>query len=63
MQQLDHNEEIEIVELTIEEIIDQVMQQKIVQAVHVNCIFFFDKDGEVKIYMRLIQANIFSSIG
>ena len=39
-QQLDHNEEIEVVELTIEEIIDQVMQQKIVQAVHVNCIFF-----------------------
>lgn len=38
-QQLDHNEEIEIVELTIEEVIDQTMQQKIVQAVHVNCIF------------------------
>ena len=40
IQHLDHNEEIEIVELTIEETIDLVMQQKIVQAVHVNCIFF-----------------------
>lgn len=39
-QKLDKNEEIEIVELTIEELIEQLMAQKIVQAVHVNCIFF-----------------------
>ena len=38
-QTLDHNEEIEIVELTIEELIEQVKQQKIIQSVHVNCIF------------------------
>lgn len=39
-QSLDKNEEIEVVELSIEEVIEQVMAQKIVQAVHVNCIFF-----------------------
>ncbi len=39
-QQLDKNEEIEIVELSIEELIEHVMAQKIIQAVHVNCIFF-----------------------
>ncbi len=39
-QALDHNEEIEVVELSIEELIDHVMNQKIIQSVHVNCIFF-----------------------
>ena len=39
-QQLDKNEEIIVVELTIEEVIEQVMAQKIIQAAHVNCIFF-----------------------
>jgi ADP-ribose pyrophosphatase len=39
-QHLDKNEEIEIVEMSIEELIEQVMAQKIVQSVHVNCIFF-----------------------
>ncbi len=39
-QELDANEEIEIVELTIEELIEHVKEQKIVQAVHVTCIFF-----------------------
>lgn len=49
-QQLDDNEEIEIVELTIEEVIDQLLQQRIVQAVHVNCIFFaLLKLGRLKI--------------
>ncbi|MEO5996549.1 MAG: NUDIX hydrolase [Chitinophagaceae bacterium] len=38
-QKLDHNEEIEIVELTIEELIEHVKEQKIIQSVHVNCIF------------------------
>lgn len=48
-QQLDHNEEIEISEVTIEELIDLVMHQKIVQSVHVNCIFFaLMKMGKLK---------------
>jgi 8-oxo-dGTP pyrophosphatase MutT (NUDIX family) len=38
-QHLDHNEEIEIIELGIEEVIELLKEQKIVQAVHVNCIF------------------------
>lgn len=38
-QKLDHNEEIEVVELSLEELIDLVMNQGIVQSVHVNCIF------------------------
>jgi ADP-ribose pyrophosphatase len=38
-QKLDKNEEIEIVELSIEELIEHLVQQKIVQSVHVNCIF------------------------
>ncbi len=48
-QQLDKNEEIEIVELSIEELMEQVMAQKIIQAVHVNCIFFaLMKMGKLK---------------
>ena len=48
-QQLDKNEEIEIVELSIEELIEAVMTQKIIQAVHVNCIFFaLIKMGKLK---------------
>ena len=39
-QQLDHNEEIEIVLVTIEELIDMLMKQEIKQSLHVNCIFF-----------------------
>lgn len=38
-QELDANEEIEVVELTVEELIEYVKEQKIVQSVHVNCIF------------------------
>jgi len=39
-QQLDHNEEIEIVLVTIEELMDMLMKQEIKQSLHVNCIFF-----------------------
>ncbi|MEJ7766322.1 MAG: NUDIX hydrolase [Chitinophagaceae bacterium] len=38
-QELDANEELEIVEVTIEEVINLVVSQKIVQSVHANCIF------------------------
>jgi ADP-ribose pyrophosphatase len=50
-QDLDHNEEIEIVELTVEEVIEQVMEQKIIQSVHVNCIFLaLMKMGRLKFF-------------
>ncbi len=39
-QHLDHNEEIEIVLVSIDEIIDLLMRQEIRQSVHANCIFF-----------------------
>jgi ADP-ribose pyrophosphatase len=39
-QQLDHNEEIEVVEITLEELTDMLMRQEIKQSLHVNCIFF-----------------------
>lgn len=39
-QQLDHNEEIEIVELSWDELIDLLMRQEIKQSLHVNCIFY-----------------------
>jgi ADP-ribose pyrophosphatase len=38
-QQLDHNEEIEVVEITIDELTEMVMRQEIKQSLHVNCIF------------------------
>lgn len=39
-QQLDQNEEIDIIEVTPEELTELLLQHKIVQSVHVNCIFF-----------------------
>lgn len=39
-QQLDHNEEIEIVLVTIDELIDMLMKQEIKQSLHTNCIFY-----------------------
>ena len=39
-QQLDHNEEIEIVEISLEELIGMVLRQEIKQSLHVNCILF-----------------------
>jgi len=39
-QKLDHNEEIQIVLLSIEELIDELMRQQIKQSVHTNCIFY-----------------------
>jgi len=39
-QQLDHNEEIEIVLVTVEELVELLLKQEIVQSLHVNCIFY-----------------------
>lgn len=39
-QRLDHNEEIEIIEVSIEELVDLVMKNQIMQSLHVNCIFY-----------------------
>jgi ADP-ribose pyrophosphatase len=39
-QQLDHNEEIEIVEISLDELTAMLMRQEIKQSLHVNCIFF-----------------------
>jgi hypothetical protein len=40
VQQLDHNEELEILQFTIDEVADLVMRQEIKQSVHANCILF-----------------------
>ncbi|MEO5685264.1 MAG: NUDIX hydrolase [Chitinophagaceae bacterium] len=39
-QRLDHNEEIEIVLVSMEELIQMLINQEIKQSLHVNCIFF-----------------------
>jgi 8-oxo-dGTP pyrophosphatase MutT (NUDIX family) len=39
-QSLDHNEEIEVVILEMEELIELLRQNKIMQAMHVSCIFY-----------------------
>jgi 8-oxo-dGTP pyrophosphatase MutT (NUDIX family) len=39
-QKLDHNEEIQIVILSIEELIEHLVAQNIKQSVHTNCIFY-----------------------
>jgi 8-oxo-dGTP pyrophosphatase MutT (NUDIX family) len=39
-QQLDHNEEIEVVEISLDELTRMLLNQEIVQSLHVNCIFF-----------------------
>ena len=39
-QKLDHNEEIDIVEVSIEEVTRLLMEQKLIQSVHANCVFF-----------------------
>lgn len=38
LQQLDHNEDIEVLSFSIEEVIDMVKNNQVVQSVHVNCI-------------------------
>jgi ADP-ribose pyrophosphatase len=49
-QQLDHNEEIEIVLVTINEMIDLLMKQEIKQSLHVSCIFYaLVKMGKLKL--------------
>jgi len=39
-QQLDHSEEIEIVLVSIPELVDMLMRQEIKQSLHANCIFY-----------------------
>lgn len=39
-QQLDHNEEIEIVELTMDELLQLVEERKIIQSMHLSTIFY-----------------------
>lgn len=39
-QQLDHSEEIEVVEISLDELTGMLMRQEIKQSLHVNCIFF-----------------------
>lgn len=49
-QQLDHNEEIEIVLFTLEEIIEMLKKNEIKQSLHVNCLFYaLMRMGKLKI--------------
>jgi ADP-ribose pyrophosphatase len=49
-QQLDHNEEIEIVLVSMEELIRLLMTQQIKQSLHINCIFYaLQKMGKLNI--------------
>ena len=48
-QQLDHNEEIEVVQLSIEELKQLVRENKIVQSMHITCILYaLERLGEIK---------------
>jgi 8-oxo-dGTP pyrophosphatase MutT (NUDIX family) len=48
-QELDHNEEIEIDLVTIEELKQMIRENKIVQAMHVTCILYaLEKMGDLK---------------
>lgn len=48
-QQLDHNEEIEVVLLTVDELKQLVRENKIVQAMHISCILYaLEKLNELK---------------
>lgn len=40
VQHLDHNEEIEVVQLPVEEVMRMVLNNEIVQSLHVNCILY-----------------------
>ena len=51
-QKLDHNEELQIVVLSIEEVIEALNKQTIKQSVHTNCVFYA--------LMRLGRLNITS---
>jgi len=49
-QQLDHNEEIEIVLVSMDELLDLLKRQEIKQSLHTNCIFYgLMKMGRLKI--------------
>ncbi|HPZ89643.1 MAG TPA: NUDIX hydrolase [Flavihumibacter sp.] len=39
-QQLDHNEEIEVVEIPLNELLQMLINNQIVQSLHANCIFY-----------------------
>jgi 8-oxo-dGTP pyrophosphatase MutT (NUDIX family) len=48
-QNLDEEEEVEVVHMTVEEVKQLVREQKIVQSLHVNCIFYaLEKLGQVQ---------------
>jgi 8-oxo-dGTP pyrophosphatase MutT (NUDIX family) len=48
-QNLDEEEEVEVVHMTIEEVKQLIREQRIVQSLHVNCIFYaLEKLGEMR---------------
>ena len=48
-QQLDHNEEIEILEISMEELLQLVDERKIIQSMHMTTIFYALKHlGKIK---------------
>lgn len=48
-QALDEEEEVEVLHMTIEEVKDLVRQHKIMQSLHVNCIFYaLERLGEIR---------------
>ena len=48
-QNLDEEEEVEVVHMSLEEVKQLVREQKIVQSLHVNCIFYaLEKLGQVQ---------------
>lgn len=50
-QQLDHNEEIEVVLMEVEELLQQLKENKIVQAMHVSCILYgLNRMGKINIF-------------
>lgn len=49
-QKLDHNEELELLIVSIDEVVDLLLRQQIKQSVHMNCVFFaLMKLGRVKV--------------
>ncbi len=48
VQKLDDNEEIEIVKITLEELKAMLLENKIVQSLHANCVFYaLKRMGEI----------------
>ena len=49
-QKLDHNEELELMIVSVDEVVDLLLRQQIKQSVHMNCVFFaLIKLGRVKV--------------